>query len=286
MTRNNYRTLGDLRAKIVDELTELDSPLLEADLILAGCAGRDRSWVHAHARDEVSREFCERVLALTERRKNREPLQYLLGECDFDGLPVIVEPGCLVPRPETELLVECAARFFDGGTFLDWGTGTGCIALALLNRFANARGILVEKNPRSIACARKNLAKFNFEGRARIIESESPDDIPDLHVSLVVSNPPYVPSGEIENLMPEVSRWEPKIALDGGRDGLEFYAPLFRLCERILTPDGYFCVEYGGASQTESLRRLAPENFHEEALLRDIAGHERVLTWKFAPALT
>ncbi len=275
-----------MRAAIVAELAELDSPLLEADLILAHCAGRGRSWVHAHAQDEISQKFCDRVLALTSRRKNREPLQYLFGECDFDGLSVIVEPGCLVPRPETELLVECAALFFDGGTFLDWGTGTGCIALALLNRFKNARGILAEKNPRSIECARRNLQKFNFESRAQIIRSESPDDIPDLSVSLVVANPPYVPSGEIESLMPEVSRWEPRLALDGGRDGLEFYAPLFRLCERILRPGGYFCVEYGGASQTESLRHFAPENFHEEALLRDIAGHERVLAWKFAPALT
>ncbi len=275
-----------MRAEIVAELAELDSPHLEADLILAHCACSDRSWVHAHANDEISREFCERVLELTERRKNREPLQYIFGECDFDGLPVIVGEGCLVPRPETELLVECASQFFDGGTFLDWGTGTGCIALALLNRFKNAHGILVEKNPRSIACVRKNLQKFNFEDRAQIIQSESPDDIPQLSVSLVVANPPYVPSGEIENLMPEVSRWEPKLALDGGRDGLEFYTSLFRLCERILHRGGYFCVEYGGESQTDALRQMAPENFHEVALLRDIAGHERVLAWKFAPALT
>ncbi len=277
-------TLGELRAAVVARLRGLDSPQLEADAILSHFAGRGREWVHAHAPDAVSEDFRSRAMAACERRQNREPLQYILGECDFDGLTVIVEEGCLVPRPETELLVECAARFFDGGTFLDWGTGTGCVALALLNRFPAAKALMVEKNPKSIACARRNLEKFGFADRARIIESQTPDDIPDCRVSLVVSNPPYIPSCEIENLMPEVSRWEPRLALDGGLGGLDPYGPLFALCSRILVPDGYFCVEYGGESQTEALRGIVPENFREAELLRDIAGHDRILAWKFAGA--
>jgi release factor glutamine methyltransferase len=274
-------TLSALRASIISELSALDSPHLEADLILAHYAGKDRSWVHGHAADTVPDELRRQALEACARRKKREPLQYILGVCDFDGLPVTVEEGCLVPRPETELLVQCAAEHFDGGTFLDWGTGTGCIALALLSRFPDAQAIMVEKNPKSIHCAQRNLEKFGFADRAQIVRSDAPDDIPACRVSLVVANPPYIPSGEIEHLMPEVSQWEPRLALDGGNDGLAPYRPLFRLCERILIPGGVFCVEYGGNSQTETLRRMAPKNFEQISLLRDIAGFDRVLAWRF-----
>jgi release factor glutamine methyltransferase len=277
----NLGTLGALRAFIISELSGLDSPHLEADLILAHYAGKDRSWVHGHAADPVSDGLRRQTLEACARRKKREPLQYILGVCDFDGLSVIVEKGCLVPRPETELLVQCAAEHFDGTAFLDWGTGTGCIALALLNRFPSSQAFMAEKNPQSLHCARRNLEKFGFAERARLIESQSPEDIPDCRVSLVVSNPPYIPSGEIEHLMPEVSQWEPRLALDGGNDGLAPYGRLFSLCERILIPGGIFCVEYGGNSQTEALRRMAPENFEQISLLRDIAGFERVLAWRF-----
>lgn len=278
-------TLGALRSAIAAELGELNSPRLEADLIIAHYAGKDPSWVHAHAEDAPSPAVRRSALEACARRKKREPLQYILGVCSFDGLPVTVEEGCLVPRPETELLVECAARYFDGGTFLDWGTGTGCIALALLNRFPGARALMAEKNPRSLHCAQVNLRKFGFVHRARLIETQTPEDIPACRVSLVVSNPPYIPSAEIERLMPEVSAWEPRLALDGGNDGLQLYGPLFQLCRRILVPGGVFCVEYGGDRQTEALCRLAPQNFRLISLLHDIAGFQRVLAWRFTDFL-
>lgn len=279
-------TLGGLRALVAAELKELASPLLEADLILTHYVGKDRTWIHAHLPDAVPAFVTEAALSACARRKTHEPLQYILGCCGFDGLSLTVEAGCLVPRPETELLVECAAENFDGGVFLDWGTGTGCIAVALLNRFPNARALMVEKNPASLNCARRNLEKFGFTSRARLIASETPADIPACRVSLVVSNPPYIPSGEIEHLMPEVSRYEPRLALDGGPDGLEPYRWLFALCERMLCPGGFFCVEYGGGAQTAALRALAPERFREAVLLRDIAGCDRVIGWRFADVLT
>lgn len=275
-------TIGALRAFIAAELSALDSPLLEADIIIASCAGRDRTWVHAHAPDPAPDKLTREARAACARRKKREPLQYIFGRCDFCGLDVTVTPGCLVPRPETELLVECAASVFDGTTFLDWGTGTGCIALALLDRFPNSRAVMVEKNPASLACARANLERFGFVERAELIESQTPADIPPRRVSLVVSNPPYVPSGEIDALMPEVSKWEPRLALDGGPDGLAPYAALFDLAARVLTDGGFLCVEYGGGEQTERLRALAPALFTEKALLHDFAGRDRALCWYFS----
>ena len=278
-------SIGELRAHVAAELSELDSPLLEADLLIVHCASQNRTWVHAHANDVAPDELTRSVLAACARRKAREPLQYITGTCDFDGLPVSVFPGCLVPRPETELLVERAASVFDGTAFLDWGTGTGCIALALLNRFPRSRAVMVEKNPASLACARANLEKFGFAGRAELIESQTPDDVPEREVSLVVSNPPYIPSRVIDGLMPEVSRWEPRLALDGGEDGLAPYAGLFALARRVLTDGGFLCVEYGGNEQTQALRALAPDGFVETALDRDLAGHDRVPCWKYSRTL-
>lgn len=278
-------SLGGLRAFLAAELKDLDSPRLEADLILAHYVGKNRTWLHAHLPDAVPAAAAKAALLACARRKKREPLQYILGCCDFDGLSLFVETGCLVPRPETELLVECAAKNFDGGTFLDWGTGTGCVALALLNRFPNAQALMVEKSPASLSCARRNLEKLGFTDRARLIAAETSEDIPSFEVSLIVSNPPYIPSCEIEHLMPEVSCYEPRLALDGGPDGLDFYRCLFQLCKRILRPGGFFCVEYGGASQTETLCALAPANFHKTAFLRDIAGCDRVMGWRFGDAL-
>ena len=198
---------------------------------------------------------------------------------------MIVEEGCLVPRPETELLVEAAAESFQGGSFLDWGTGTGCISLALLERFPQARALMAEKNPKSLRCAWRNLKERNLLGRATLWHSQSVADIPGGVFSLVVSNPPYIPSDKIPELMPEVSIFEPRLALDGGANGLEPYSWLFQLCRRTLKPGGALCVEYGGNGQTEALRDLAPNDFVEERILRDIAGQERVLQWRFTDAL-
>ena len=276
-------SIGCLRKAVAAELAELESPLLEADLIIAAMAERDRAWVHCHSADPAPESLKEKVLHAASRRKKREPLQYILGFCDFDGLSVLVGPGCLVPRPETEFLVECAAGLFDGTAFLDWGIGTGCIALALLNRFPNARAFMAEKNPQSLQWAEKNLEKFGFSDRASLIRTEVPEDLPPMQVSLVVSNPPYIPSSICAALMPEVSRYEPRLALDGGEDGLDPYRGLFELCRRVLRPEGFFCVEYGGESQTERLRAMAPNAFREVSLLRDLAGHDRVLAWQFRP---
>ncbi len=275
-------SVGALRARIAARLRALDSPLLEADLIIAHHAGRDRSWVHAHAPDPAPDRLARAALASCERRAAREPLQYITGVCDFDGLAVNVGRGCLVPRPETELLVECAASVFDGTSFLDWGAGTGCVALALLSRFTASRAVMVEKNPASLAYAGSNLEKFGFAPRARLLQSAASRDVPDASVSLLVSNPPYVPSGEIDGLMPEVSRWEPRMALDGGADGLAFYPGLFALGERVLTDGGFLCVEFGGGGQTERLRRMAGERWREKALLRDFADRDRVLCWQIS----
>lgn len=273
-------TLSALRTEIVKRLSLLDSPSLEADLILSHVLKVDRSWVHAHPEYVLTLGEQENTASFVKRREEREPLQYILGTCNFDGLDLIVTKGCLVPRPETEFLVQCASDHFDGSSFLDWGTGTGCISVALLNRFPNSFAYMAEKNPKSIECASRNLEKFGMSSRARLIKTSSPEDITGFKVSLIVSNPPYIPTSQIDKLMPEVSCWEPRIALDGGKDGLAPYAGLFALGKRLLLPSGVLCVEYGGNEQTELLRSLVPDYFVEIDALRDISGQDRVIAWK------
>lgn len=272
--------IGALRRRISEELAGLDSPRLEADILLSHFLGKNRAFLHAHPEYVPNRAELAAIESAVSRRRAREPLQYIIGKCTFDGLEIGVSKGCLVPRPETELLVQCAAENFPGGAFLDWGTGTGCIAIALLNRFPEAFAYMAEKNPDSIACASENLRKFAVTSRAKLFKSEAPDDIGGFRVSMIVSNPPYIPSHEIDSLMPEVSEWEPRVALDGGEDGLAPYAGLFALARRVLLDGGVLCVEYGGKSQTEALRSLAPGCFEEICALRDLSGCDRVLAWK------
>ncbi|MDY3869458.1 MAG: peptide chain release factor N(5)-glutamine methyltransferase [Pyramidobacter sp.] len=281
----NPGTVGWLRKYALSQLSGLDSPALEADYILEHFLGQNRPWIHAHPDAPVQDAARHAVMEACRRRQAREPLQYILGQCDFCGMSVRVDEGCLVPRPETELLVEAASDVFDGGTFLDWGTGTGCIALALLERFEGARAVMAEKNPKSLRCAWRNLKGRGLLNRALLWHSQTVSDIPACSVSLVVSNPPYIPSRQIAGLMPEVSQYEPRLALDGGADGLDPYPGLFELASRVLTPGGCLCVEYGGNEQTEPLKNLAPSSFSVQSVLRDIAGHDRVLVWRFTGGL-
>lgn len=274
-------SLGDLRRWVMYCLSSFDSPALEADLLICGLLGCERAWLHCHVPDAAPLYLLESLRRAVERRLQHEPLQYILGKCDFCGLQLKIVPGCLIPRPETELLVQAALDVFRGGTFLDWGTGSGCISLAILRERPGACALMIEKNPRSIECAWKNLKSCGLFHRALLIHSRSPEDIMPCRLSLLVSNPPYIPSAEVPKLMSEVSHYEPFLALDGGADGLRPYAALFALAQRSLIPGGHLCVEFGGAEQVQALRGMVPPDFVEEQMLLDINGHPRVFVWSF-----
>ncbi|GHS89141.1 hypothetical protein AGMMS49957_11830 [Synergistales bacterium] len=248
----------------------------------------DLAFLLAHPEREVTREDEEKILNAAERRKTKEPLQYILGWANFWGRDFEVSPGVLIPRPETELLTELALAEIpqspsaDEFTFLDWGTGSGCIAITLLLERPFTYALMAEKNRASCDAARRNLARYNLKNRATIWQSTGAGDIPtpENKFSLIVSNPPYIPTKEIQNLMPDVRDYEPHIALDGGDDGLECYRTLFNFAPLWLKNDGALLLEIGGAEQAEALKRLASPSLAFEREVLDYAGMVRCMAFR------
>lgn len=227
---------------------------------------------------------------IAKRRESGEPLQYILGTAPFFGRDFTVGPGVLIPRQDTETLVEAALELFGDDerfSFLDWGTGSGCIAASILLERTEACAFMAEKNPASLRYAEENIRKFCLESRARIIRSESPDDITlPCPVDMVVSNPPYIPAAEIGSLMREVREHEPHMALDGGDDGMDFYRMLIRYSPRWLRPGGFLVLEAGSGEQAEGIRQAScggesGENFKFIKNIMDISEIPRCVVLKY-----
>jgi release factor glutamine methyltransferase len=260
----------------------------EADLILMHTLGVSRAEILGHPERVLTDPQFTAVWGAAGRRRTGEPLQYILNEASFWGLTFQVGKGVLVPRPETELLVELALEHLAPSspqTFLDWGTGSGCVAVALLYERPCAKAFMAEKNPRSLRWARKNLALHKLGERALLRRSREFEDIPvdSCSLDLVVANPPYIPTEEIENLMREVRDHEPWMALDGGRDGLDFYRALFRYAPGWLKPRGALVLEIGDAKQAEALQAMTPPTLRFVKTVTDYAGIPRCMAWTFEP---
>jgi release factor glutamine methyltransferase len=262
------------------ELAGIEEAAHEAALLLMRCADVSRITLLL----ERDRLYDSPALEEAVRRRlAREPLQYILGEWDFFGLPFTVSPHCLVPRPDTECLVEEAIRLIPkGGRFIDLCTGSGCIAVATLANRPDLQAAALELYPETLALAVKNAAdngvapRFTpveadlLQGGAQALEGFAPVDV-------ILSNPPYIPSSVIPTLSPEV-RQEPAAALDGGEDGLVFYRAILRDYVRLLAPGGVILLEIG-YDQGEALRGLCAQYLPEAEVdvLRDLGGCDRVV---------
>lgn len=273
-----------LRGKAVKRLSlsGIDYPETDVDYFLSHIKNKDRSWIHAHGDESLSDSEVELFLCWISRREAREPLHYILGRCPFWDFDVNVGHGCLIPRPETEFLVEAALETFSGGLFADWGTGTGCISIALLKERANSFAWAVEKNPLSLVTAYRNFREQGLLSRCHLWHSRTPTDIPlkaDC-LDLIISNPPYIPELLVPDLMPEVSCHEPRLALDGGSDGLDPYRMLLPWGKRTLKRGGWLWTEIGGDDQVAPLMDLTPEGLFLEKIIPDLSGITRVLGWR------
>jgi release factor glutamine methyltransferase len=257
----------------------IENEAQEADAILTGLLGCTRASVLAHPERRLPDEQLSAVEDALRRRVRGEPLQYILGEAHFWGRPFEVGSGVLIPRPETELLAELALKYLPpGALFMDWGAGSGCIAITLLLERPDTRAVMAEKNPLSVLTAWKNLGRYRLYERALLWHSRGPEDIPPGRFGLVVSNPPYIPTGEIAGLAREV-RCEPRLALDGGEDGLDCFRLLFRHAPSRLKAGGVLLVEIGGAEQAKALRKMAPSNLVLAEELADYAEIPRCMAF-------
>ncbi len=219
------------------------------------------------------------LLSALRRRAAHEPLQYILGTWDFYRQTYFVSPDCLIPRADTEILVEEAIRRLPRGAhFADLCTGSGCIAVSTLAERPDTTAMALEKLPQTLALAQKNAAYNRVTDRIdlRLADVLEPPCFPDACFDAILSNPPYIASHDLDGLSPEVKR-EPRAALDGGEDGLLFYRAILTNWAKTLKPDGFFLFEIG-YNQAEAVTALAhASGFSDVVLLRDLGGRDRVL---------
>ena len=258
----------------------VDSPVLDARLLVEAGAGVQRLDIVTDPRRELSEAQRAAIDALVARRVAREPISHILGRKAFWTFDFAVTPAVLTPRPETEFLIELALELLPKDQprrVLDLGTGSGAILLTVLSERALAHGTGVDLSSDALAVAQGNADALGLSARAELHHGAWDADLADARFDLVLSNPPYIPSSEIEALAPEVARHEPRLALDGGADGLDAYRAMLPRLPLRLTPGGAFGFEVG-AGQAEAVVKLARgAGLAVEQPRRDLAGVERVV---------
>lgn len=259
----------------------VDSPAIDARLLLEAAAGVSRLDILTDPHRSLTPEQAAAYDASLERRARREPVSRILGRKAFWKILLSVTPDVLSPRADTESVVETAlAAFPEGMAFnmLDIGTGSGAILLAILAERPGARGLGTEISEEALAVARENAANLGLDGRAAFLRTGWADGLADASFELVVSNPPYIPRGDIAGLDPEVRDHDPHLALDGGEDGLDAYRVLAPEILRVLRPGGVFAVETGW-DQSERVRALFEAAGADAVqVVRDLGDRDRVVT--------
>ncbi|MEA4888818.1 MAG: peptide chain release factor N(5)-glutamine methyltransferase [Clostridiaceae bacterium] len=273
----------------------LKEPRHEALLLMAGVLDRPISFFYAHPDDTLDERTTESLRALAVRRTRHEPLAYLIGTADFSGLTFSVGPGVLIPRPDSEILVETSrsialahlwpTRKTAGRPLriLDACAGSGCIGISLAHVLeeAGCRTDLVftDLDPVPLSYIRQNLRRNPLRGRTALYQADlfPPAAAEPEPFDLITANPPYIPSGDIDGLMPEVSCHEPHLALDGGADGLDIYRMLIDRAINRLAADGWLILEHG-YDQADAVRAILQEAGYESLLpvIRDFGNQPRV----------
>jgi release factor glutamine methyltransferase len=264
----------------------IDNVRFEARLLLAHAAGLSAEQLIARGAEPAPAAVAERLRELAARRVLREPMAYILGEREFWGLPFKVSPAVLVPRPDSETLIEAALALMPDRQrpwrILDLGLGSGCLLLTLLREYPAASGVGLELSEEALAVAQANAEALGVAARARLIPGDwrQPDWQQRLSgpFDLLVSNPPYIEARAIERLMPEVARFEPRLALDGGPDGLAAYRNIATAAPALVAPGGRILVEGGEGQATEISRIFASEGLTMEVPWKDLAGIDRVVS--------
>ena len=255
----------------------IDNPRLDAELLLADTLGFDRVGLYLNFERPLLADELAAFREQVKRRANREPLAYILGMTEFWSLPLKVTPAVLIPRPDTELLVEQALpRLTGAARVLDVGTGSGALAIALAHERPECTVTAIDLSPAALAVAAENARSNGVAERIEFFRSDLAA-LPMGPFALVVANPPYIPGGELASLMPEVRDFEPHLALDGGADGLDAYRALARQADAVLAPGGWLLVEVGIDQAAAVMRLFAAAGLAEIFTSRDLAGIERVV---------
>lgn len=251
---------------------------LDARLLLEYVCGTDRNHLIVYGSEPVREEELQRYQTLLAQRADRIPLQYLTGVQNFMGLDFLVNEHVLIPRQDTEILVEEALRHLhDGMHILDLCTGSGCILISLLRYSNDCRGLGADISPEALTVAEENAKRLVPEEEIEFIKSDLYERVEGMF-DVIVSNPPYIPTGVIESLMPEVREHEPRLALDGCEDGLIFYRRIINESRAHLKGGGMLFFEIG-FDQGAAVRELMEQaGFLEVKVSKDYAGLDRVVS--------
>lgn len=274
----------DVRRRL--EAAGVDTPVLDARLLLEAGAGVSRVEIVTDPRRELSADAVAAVEVLARRREAREPIGHILGSKGFWTLDLAVNRDVLSPRPETELLVEVVMELTPkdwGGSVLDLGVGSGAILLAVLTERPQANGVGVDASVAALKVARANAERLGLASRLSLVESDWAEGLAG-PFDLILSNPPYIASADIDGLQPEVALYEPRLALDGGADGLDAYRKVIAALPRLLSASGAFVFEVG-QGQAEAVQALATAAGMVTTTPRvDLGGIPRVVSGRRAPA--
>ena len=249
---------------------------LDAWYLLEWCTGVSRSHYLAYPEEAISPEQEEQYREAIARRAQRIPLQQITGEQEFMGLSFLVNEHVLIPRQDTEILVEETAKFLqDGMRYLDLCTGSGCILVSLLHYAKGTAGTGADLSGKALSVAKGNVEANGVE--ARLVQGDLFEPVTGTF-DLIVSNPPYIASAEIETLAPEVREHEPRMALDGTADGLFFYRRIVQESPSYLKEGGWLCMEIGYDQGAAVQQLMEARGFVTVSVIKDLAGLDRVVS--------
>lgn len=282
-------TIGELLNKgtkiLMDE--NIDTARLDSQLLLGKVLNKDKLFLITNNNEKVSSLNKREYLSLIKKRKNKMPVRYILGDCDFMGLDFYVEEGVLIPRSDTEVLVEEVLKRIgedESISVCDLCCGSGAIGIALAHYRKNINVDSVDFYPIPEKVTNKNIIRNNLVDRVTFIKSDLLSELikENKKYNIIVSNPPYIKDEEIEKLMNDVKDYEPRTALSGGEDGLIFYRKIVEQCKETLLNSGMLCFEIGYDQGEEVKTLMEKNNFVDVIVVKDLAGLDRVVLGKFA----
>lgn len=257
--------------------------LLDAQTLLAEALGKDRTYLIINFNQQLAEDILSKFHAMIRRRAAGEPLQYITGHQEFFGLDFEVTPDVLIPRPETELVVEETIRLVQQNKIanpiiVDVGSGSGCIAIALARELGDARVIASDISPAALRVARRNAARHGLENQVAFVASDLLDAFAEENFAdFILANPPYVSDEEMPTLQREVRDWEPRLALTDSNDGLGLYRRLLKDASSRLKPGGHLICEMGYTQSENILDMVDRELWVEPRLLDDLQGIPRTI---------
>ena len=255
---------------------------LDSEIILSSLLKKKKEQIIIDSEKKVSRSIIIKFNKLITRRSTREPMAYILKKKEFWSKSFFVNKNALIPRPETELLCDIIIKVIKKKNpyILDIGTGSGCILLSILSEIKKAKGVGIDISKEAIEVAKKNSSDFGLNKRANFF-TRSLDETYNYKFDLVVSNPPYIKTNDIKNLSDDVRKFEPKIALDGGKDGLDVIKKVIYKSKTILKKLGLLALEIGHGQHYNVSQILKEQGFREEYLVKDYQNNIRCILARF-----